>query len=227
MSSIKLKHSGGNSVSLNPPTSAPTSSDVAFKLPNADGTTGQVLKTDASGNLGWTSNNGMTLLSTTSLSSSGTVSANVSLTLTDYRYLYGELYGIARSGGGSVGDVALRFNGNSSSVYQYVMQRLDYNNSYSNVGVQDANGFYVNQTGVVGFDSGQNYAHFSLHLLNEGTRKTFEMTHCYQYTGGSGQKEGVLTTNGFINITAAITSLTIEHSDTDISAGTLKLYGVK
>jgi len=51
MSSIKLKHSGGNSVSLNPPTSAPTSSDVAFKLPNADGSANQVIKTDASGNL--------------------------------------------------------------------------------------------------------------------------------------------------------------------------------
>tara|TARA_B100001778_G_scaffold44925_1_gene32645 strand:+ start:368 stop:1051 length:684 start_codon:yes stop_codon:yes gene_type:complete len=51
--SIKLKHSGGNSVSLNPPTSAPTSSEVAFKLPNADGSAGQVLKTDGSGNLSW------------------------------------------------------------------------------------------------------------------------------------------------------------------------------
>ena len=49
--SIKLKHSGGNSVSLNPPTSAPTSSDVAFKLPNADGSSGQYMKTDGSGNL--------------------------------------------------------------------------------------------------------------------------------------------------------------------------------
>ena len=53
MSTIKLKHSGGNSVSLNPPTSAPTSSDVAFKLPNADGSAGQVLQTDGSGNLSW------------------------------------------------------------------------------------------------------------------------------------------------------------------------------
>ena len=53
--SIKLKHSGGNSVSLNQPTSAPTSSEVAFKLPNADGTAGQVLKTDGSGNLSWVS----------------------------------------------------------------------------------------------------------------------------------------------------------------------------
>ena len=49
--SIKLKHSGGNSVSLNPPTSAPTSSEVAFKLPNADGSANQVIKTDGSGNL--------------------------------------------------------------------------------------------------------------------------------------------------------------------------------
>ena len=49
--SIKLKHSGGNSVSLNPPTSAPTASEVAFKLPNADGSSGQYMKTDGSGNL--------------------------------------------------------------------------------------------------------------------------------------------------------------------------------
>ena len=55
MSSIKLKHSGGNSVSLNPPTSAPTSSEVAFKLPNADGSANQLLKTDGSGNLGFIS----------------------------------------------------------------------------------------------------------------------------------------------------------------------------
>ena len=51
MSSIKLKHSNGNSVSLNPPTSL--SSDVEFKLPTADGSAGQVLKSDGSGNLGF------------------------------------------------------------------------------------------------------------------------------------------------------------------------------
>jgi hypothetical protein len=56
MSTIKLKHSGGNSVSLNPPTSAPTSSEVAFKLPTSDGSAGQVLKTDGSGNLSWVDN---------------------------------------------------------------------------------------------------------------------------------------------------------------------------
>jgi len=51
MSKISLKHSGGNVVSLNSPTSVPTSADVAFKLPNADGTSGQAIVTDGSGNL--------------------------------------------------------------------------------------------------------------------------------------------------------------------------------
>ena len=51
MSKISLKHSGGNVVSLNAPTSTPDQADVAFKLPNSDGSAGQFLKTDGSGNL--------------------------------------------------------------------------------------------------------------------------------------------------------------------------------
>ncbi len=51
MSKISLKHSGGNVVSLNSPTNAPSAADVAFRLPNADGSNGHYLKTDGSGNL--------------------------------------------------------------------------------------------------------------------------------------------------------------------------------
>jgi len=51
MSKISLKHSGGNVVSLNSPTNAPGAADVAFKLPNADGSDGQALVTDGAGNL--------------------------------------------------------------------------------------------------------------------------------------------------------------------------------
>jgi len=51
MSKISLKHSGGNVVSLNAPTNAPGAADVAFKLPNTDGSAGQFMKTDGSGNL--------------------------------------------------------------------------------------------------------------------------------------------------------------------------------
>ena len=79
MSSIKLKHSGGNSVSLNPPTSAPTSSEVAFKLPTSDGSAGQVLKTDGSGNLSWvtpaTANVAFSMLDIYSLATDKNISA--------------------------------------------------------------------------------------------------------------------------------------------------------
>ena len=50
MSNIKLVHSGGNSVSLTTPDSNPAANRT-FKLPGADGTSGQALVTDASGNL--------------------------------------------------------------------------------------------------------------------------------------------------------------------------------
>jgi len=53
MSQIKLKHSGGNGVIIAAPSSNPAS-DVTFTLPNADGSAGQVLQTDGSGNLSWT-----------------------------------------------------------------------------------------------------------------------------------------------------------------------------
>ena len=50
MSSLKLLHSGGNGVIIAAPSSNPAS-NITFKLPNADGSANQVIKTDASGNL--------------------------------------------------------------------------------------------------------------------------------------------------------------------------------
>ena len=76
MSSIKLKHSGGNSVSLNPPTSAPTSSEVAFKLPNADGSADTFLKTDGSGTLSFAEAGGGKVLQIQSTVKDDTTSAS-------------------------------------------------------------------------------------------------------------------------------------------------------
>ena len=89
MSSIKLKHSGGNAVSLHPPTSAPSTSDVQFKLPTADGSAGQVLKTDGSGNLSWVTlptdtNDYVKLAAATATSSSGAI-VFMNLDVTNYR----------------------------------------------------------------------------------------------------------------------------------------------
>ena len=74
MSKISLKHSGGNVVSLNSPTSAPTSADVAFKLPNADVTSGQAIVTDASGNLSFAATG--KILQVKSVSKTDTFSSN-------------------------------------------------------------------------------------------------------------------------------------------------------
>jgi|TARA_R100000458_G_C8274537_1_gene249501 hypothetical protein len=49
--SIKLNAQSGGSVALDAPTQTTSSADVAFKLPVADGSANQVLKTDGSGNL--------------------------------------------------------------------------------------------------------------------------------------------------------------------------------
>ena len=54
MSNIKLVHSGGNSVSLTTPDSNPAANRT-FKLPGADGSSGQFLKTDGSGALSFAS----------------------------------------------------------------------------------------------------------------------------------------------------------------------------
>ena len=54
--SIKLNAQSGGSVALDAPTQTNSSADITFKLPVADGSAGQVLKTDGSGNLSWVDN---------------------------------------------------------------------------------------------------------------------------------------------------------------------------
>ena len=54
MSILNFLHSGGNKVSLTTPASNP-SSDLTFKLPQADGSSGQAMVTDGSGALSFTS----------------------------------------------------------------------------------------------------------------------------------------------------------------------------
>jgi len=75
MSNIKLVHSGGNSVSLTTPTNNP-SSNVTFKLPQADGSANQLLKTDGSGNLGWATDQGGKILQVIEATSSTTVTTS-------------------------------------------------------------------------------------------------------------------------------------------------------
>ena len=51
---LKLNGSSSGSVSIDAPASTTSGADITFKLPVADGSANQVLKTDASGNLAFT-----------------------------------------------------------------------------------------------------------------------------------------------------------------------------
>ena len=76
MSNIKLVHSGGNSVSLTTPDSNPAANRT-FKLPGADGTSGQAMVTDGSGALSFASvAGGKVLQAVTATSTSATFAYN-------------------------------------------------------------------------------------------------------------------------------------------------------
>lgn len=75
MSQIKLLHSGGNGVIVAAPASNPAS-DITFKLPQADGSANEFLKTDGSGNLSFsavTATSKRTIGSTITLSNQSNV----------------------------------------------------------------------------------------------------------------------------------------------------------
>ena len=62
MSEIKLTaDTGGGTTSIKAPSTTTSNADVVLKLPVADGSSGQVLKTDGSGQLSFTSNAGTTI----------------------------------------------------------------------------------------------------------------------------------------------------------------------
>ena len=73
MSNLKFVHSGGNSVSLTTPDSNPAANRT-FKLPGADGTSGQSMVTNGSGALSF-ANVGITMLDQYYLSSTKTATA--------------------------------------------------------------------------------------------------------------------------------------------------------
>ena len=56
---IKLVGSSSGSVALDAPASTTSGANIEFKLPVADGSANQLLKTDGSGNLGWVADVGL------------------------------------------------------------------------------------------------------------------------------------------------------------------------
>ena len=231
---IKLNGSTAGSVALDAPASTTGNADIAFKLPVADGTAGQILTTDGSGNLSWAtpSSGGMTLLATMSLNM-GANTVSQTLDLTGYQDLKGYITGLNLSGG-TLNDTWFTFNGNNSSGdYSWVRHYLDNSNdtstnrvgsntgyAYGSVGP----GFFYNGAGFAGYNADDNEGTFQLFNVNGGTKKTFSMQHTGFLT-----RNMVFNTTGRVNFNNAITSFDVNVAQAShrLTAGTIKLYGVK
>ena len=162
MSELNFTHSNGNKVKLTTPDTL--AGNRTFKLPNADGSAGQVLQTDGNGNLSFVDlpvASSMTLLATiTTNMSANTLSQ--SLDLTGYHKLMGTVTGLQRSGG--LNDTWFGFNNlTASGSFSWVRHYLDNSNdtstnrqgtntgyAYGSVGP----GFFLNGAGFAGTDSG-------------------------------------------------------------------------
>ena len=115
MSNIKLVHSGGNSVSLTTPTNTP-SSNITFKLPQADGSAGQVLQTDGNGNLTWVTpatTNGITMADQWRVSTSQTTSSDTIADITGWSRNNNNFAGV----GGALTNSGANFTFPSTGIY--------------------------------------------------------------------------------------------------------------
>ena len=198
------------------------------------GTAGQVLTSQGSGSaVQWAtpSSGAMTLLATmTTNMSANTLSQ--ALNLTGYHKLMGTVTGLQRSGG--LNDTWFGFNNlTASGSFSWVRHYLDNSNdtstnrqgtstgyAYGSVGP----GFFLNGAGFAGADSGNNDAEFTVHNLQDGGRKIFEM-HSRSYL----TRNIVINTTGSINTTNAISSFEVhvDQASHRLTGGTIKLYGFK
>ena len=198
------------------------------------GTAGQVLTSQgASSAVQWAtpSSGAMTLLATMSVNMSANTQSQA-LNLTGYQKLMGTVTSLELSGG--LNDVWFGFNNmTSSGDFSWVRHYLDNSNdtstnragtstgyAYGSVGP----GFFPNGAGFAGSDSGNNDSEFTVHNLQDGGRKIFEM-HSRSFL----TRNVVINTTGSINTTNAITSFEIHVAQAShrLTGGTVKLYGFK
>ena len=223
--SIKLKHAGGNSVSLNPPTSAPTSSEVAFKLPNADGSSGQYMKTDGSGNLAFATVS--TPPTYTEYSTQTTSGANsYSITITgDPKVLEVSLFEVRHA---NAQNIMYRISNSSSETSSAYYDISTYHkNGGSDVcsrGLNQGQGCLVNYdfTGADNLITGK--AIFT--KVNTGLY-TFSGIYNMRFAGGVSNDQYILSSSGHVYYTSAVTQFRLfTSSGGNFTSGTINVRGI-
>jgi len=233
MSTIKLKHSGGNSVSLNPPTSAPTSSDVAFKLPNADGSAGQFMKTDGSGNLSFaavtdTNDNTFVKLASTTVSSS-TAQVDFTNSITGAFDTY-KTYAVSITGlVPTSDDLTLRARKfDSNGIYtssEYSTKVVENGSGY---GYNGESTFQIIRQGVGNNSSGSLiYENFNgiFYFFNFEANNRFSMMGNMVHKNSSSETT-FTTMGGTTNATTETTGIRFFFASGNIATGIFTLYGI-
>tara|TARA_B100000424_G_scaffold229811_1_gene191394 strand:- start:507 stop:1193 length:687 start_codon:yes stop_codon:yes gene_type:complete len=135
---IKLNGSTAGSVALDAPASTTGSADISFKLPVADGSAGQVLKTDGSGNLSWvTITSDCVKLASQNVSPADATFALDILNNSTYHY-----YKLVWQGVPNVDNTNLRFRWRTGSA-----DITDTLYSWTNLGVSGNTGTYYDNVG--------------------------------------------------------------------------------
>jgi len=218
--------SGGQYVALQAP--ATVGSSFTFTLPSADGSANQILKTDGSGNLGFTTvaSGGLTHLSTVTASSASTVDIETTFdsTYDSYKLIITDMT-VATNGAQVQGVLKIGGSYITSSTYDYLHRRLGVDgggNIYSN-GYGNASNILVAQsTGNFSYASG-NFEFSIYNTTDTAVRHVVRFEGSYYednasqifYVYGVGQN----------STTGALTGIRFQVSTGTIS-GKFRLYGI-
>jgi len=183
MSNLNFLHSGGNKVTLSAPTSDP-SSNPNFKLPQSDGSAGQVLQTDGNGNLSWytipTYSQGLSMADIWRISSGGTLGTDTITQFTS-NWERADTYGSGQLGSGMTESSGV-FTFPSTGIYQVTammqFKRNSGENRFADLNIQVTTNNSSYNTAAVGAASfAQDYstntavANLFLDVTNVSTHK--------------------------------------------------------
>ena len=163
------------------------------------------------------SSGGMTLLSTTTLSSTTT---SINITSTGYIELLISIENMT----GATGDTKFNFNSDTGTNYKSVRMVGDSNNSPS-TGSQSATGVFINQNGAAGYTSTSLLSCIINVYFPASTsrHKTFLSNTVGEYS----TDRIAMLTSGIWKSTSAITSFQLISGTGTFSGGTVYIYGVK
>jgi len=230
---IKLNAaSGGGSVSLEAPASTTGNANVEFKLPVADGTSGQALTTNASGQLAFatistTDNNTWVKLSTTTASNDGNVTFNNSITGAFDTY---KTYAVTITGLVPVtDDTTLRARKiDSNGIYTGAEQHTRVVENGSLYSYPSDDNFVLIRQGIGNNSSGSEvFENFNgiFYFFNFAANNRFSVMSSCVYKNNS--SDATFTTmGGTSNVTTETTGIVFFMSSGNISTGQFTLYGI-